>query len=150
MKIAVLVVIVAAVAFAAFPAPAVGASEATIVVVSDPPQITAKPFMDFFYHYNRLMVEWWNTGGRERVRGNWEVLVGTDASTNAALAANGRRGSVYSILIVAVHREEGSRPLMVAKVTPAEQTYPLVAAQKAAKRTKNVLTGRERARRTVK
>ena len=144
MKIAVMIVV----AFAAFPAPAVGASEATIVVVPDPPTVAAKPFLDFFYHYNRLMYEWWTSGGRELVRGGWEVLVGTDAPANAALAAAGGHG--YSVLIAAVRSGEGSRPVMVAKVPPAALQYPLAAARAAVEKTKAIITKAKSRRREVR
>lgn len=117
------------------------AGEATIVVVSDPPQVVAKPFLDFFYHYNRLMLEWWNAGGRQQVRGHWEVLVSTDAPADVALAANSGRGSSYNVLIAAIRREEGSRPSLVAKVPPEAQEYPLAAAQAAVEKTREVIAG---------
>lgn len=83
-------------------------------------------FIEFFENFNRNLITWWTTGGKNAVRGQWSIFATEDVSDD---------GTKRGVVVYAIREGEGERVTPILRV-PQWGHDPVVIATLAARRTK--------------
>ncbi len=88
-----------------------------------------KFFIDFFYHFNDFLLDWWKAGGKNQVKGRWGVFVVPEFPDC----------QVEDIIVFIINNEEGNVSIVTAHIPALKQINPVSAAQTAVKKTTQIL-----------